>query len=70
MGMTREQQGMIAELKQDSDNPDVRMLILLIEGLENENKNWKAQYERLISLIDRIKKDIYQEVTINRMKMS
>jgi len=47
---------------------ECQMLIGWVEGLEGQNANWKEQCGRLIKLIDRIDKDMAQEMLIYRTK--
>ena len=74
MGMTENQKAIVEGLKASLsdgfrlDIPNAKVLIELVEGLERENKNWKEQCGRLIKLIDRIDKDMAQEMLIYRTK--
>ena len=83
MGMTDDQKEKLVRLRQylahivELGDPRIvltidecTMLINWVDGLQEENENWKEQCQRLTKLADRIHKDIYEEVIIQRMKTS
>lgn len=74
MGMTEEQQVMLKHMKDrikcgtTLGLVDCEILISWIEGMQQQNANWKQQCGRLMSLVGRIEKDVTQELLVYQLK--